>query len=265
MHILEVKNGCFGYTPDTPVLKDISFTVEPGQILAVMGRNGVGKTTLVKCISGILQWNSGESFVDGVPVVKGVPIKGIGYVPQAHSLIFPYSVRDVVVFGRLANGTCFSVPSKNDYDAADAAIEAVGISDIAEKPCDRLSGGQLQLVFLAKALVNDPKLLILDEPESHLDFANELTMLNMVKRMAIEKGMGCIINTHYPNNALRIADRCIIMGRDDHVEGDTKDVMNEDNVRKYFGVISKMMKFEYEGEEITSFTFIRRVDQVAPK
>ncbi len=254
--ILQVQDGCFSYTPDHPLLKNISFSLQEGQVMAVMGRNGIGKTTLIKCIVGILRWDSGCSEIGGKRSQKNKPMKEIGYVPQAHRVSFDYSVRDMVVFGKSGHGAFFAAPSKKDYDLADRMLEKTGIYHLREQPCNKLSGGQLQLVFIARALINAPQLLVLDEPESHLDFRNQIRLLNLIQSVVSEHKMACVINTHYPNHALRIADRCFLLGEQDYVTGNTAQVMTDANIQKFFGVHSHAVEFQYKGESVTSFSFL---------
>ncbi|MFT4104925.1 MAG: ABC transporter ATP-binding protein [Lacrimispora sp.] len=249
-NILEVHEGCFSYSRKQPILKDISFSLRGGQIMAVMGRNGIGKTTLIKCIVGILSWDSGYSAVER---------KKIGYVPQAHRVSFSYSVRDMVVFGKTGHNSRFAAPGRQDYVLADEMLKKVGIYHLREQPCNELSGGQLQLVFIARALMNAPKLLVLDEPESHLDFRNQIRLLKLIQSVVAENNIACMINTHYPNHALRIADQCFLLGEGDYMTGNTDEIMTDGNIQKYFGVYSHSEKFQYKDEMITSFSFLDEV------
>lgn len=257
--ILEVQGGCFAYTKHQPLLQNITFSLEGGQVMAVMGRNGIGKTTLIKCIVGILNWNSGYSAIGGKRSQKNKPMKEIGYVPQAHRVSFNYPVRDMVVFGKTGHSSFFAVPSKKDYALADQMLERIGIYDLRDHLCNELSGGQLQLVFIARALINAPQLLVLDEPESHLDFRNQIRLLKLIQAVVSEKNIACIINTHYPNHALRIANRCFLLGERDYITGNTEQVMTDDNIQKFFGVYSHSVEFQYKGEKITSFSFLDEV------
>lgn len=257
--VLEVSNGCFSYSNSSMILKNISFSLDEGQVMAVMGRNGIGKTTLIKCIVGILSWQSGYSAIGGKRSQKNKPLKEIGYVPQAHKASFSYSVRDMVVFGKTGRNSYLASPSRQDYTLADEVLEKVGIYDLRSHPCNALSGGQLQLVFIARALINSPKLLVLDEPESHLDFRNQIRLLKLIQTVVSENNMACVINTHYPNHALRISDKCFLLGEQDYITGNTDKVMTDPNIQKYFGVHSHSVRFQYKGESITSFSFLDEV------
>lgn len=257
--MLEVKDGTFYYNQKTPILENVNFKMDPGEIMAVMGRNGVGKTTLIKCIAGILKWKSGYSIVAGQKSSNNKPIAEIGYVPQAHKSSFSYSVRDMVVFGKVGHNSYFAVPQNKDYQKADDILERIGIKDLRDKPCNELSGGQLQLVFVARALVNSPQLLILDEPEAHLDFRNQLRLLKLIKNVVSEQNISCIINTHYPNHAIRIANKCFLLGDNDYQEGAVQEVMIDTNIKKYFSVRSQTLYTTYEGIQIPTFVFLDEV------
>lgn len=257
--ILEVHKGCFAWPGHPPLLRDITLSLEKGKVLAVMGRNGIGKTTLIKCIVGILGWTGGSSSVNGIVSRKNKPVKEIGYVPQAHKVSFAYSVRDMVVFGKAGHGSYFAVPGRQDYSLADEILGRVGIYHLRDSRCNELSGGQLQMVLIARALINSPRLLVLDEPESHLDFCNQIRLLNLIRTIAQEDHMACMLNTHYPDHALRIADQCFLLGEKDYVTGATKEVMTDEMIQKYFGVYSHSVSFEYKGERITSFSFLEEV------
>lgn len=257
--LLEVKNGTFYYHREVPILHHVNFTMETGETMAVMGRNGIGKTTLIKCIAGILQWKNGYSIVAGQQSNDKKPISKIGYVPQAHKSSFPYTVRDMVVFGKAGHNSYLATPRKEDYHLADKILERIGIQDLHNKCCNELSGGQLQLVFIARALINSPQLLVLDEPEAHLDFRNQIRLLKLLQSFTSEQNISCIINTHYPNHAVRIADKCFLLGDNDYKVGPMQEIMTEKNIEKYFSVHSQKLYATYRGKQIPNFVFLDEV------
>lgn len=237
---LEIKNGCFGYTPNHTILKEISFQLDQGKILTILGQNGTGKTTLLKCMMGLLKWQQGQTLIDGVAFSTIREAEGIGFVPQAHKTVFPFTVSELTAMGRARKVPIFGTPSKTDKEKVLQALETVGIAHLKDQLCSQLSGGQLQLVYIARALANDPELLIMDEPESHLDFKNQVLILKLVQKLKEEKGISCIINTHYPEHALKISDDTLMLGRGTYVYGSSDEIISEENIKRFFEVNAKI-------------------------
>ncbi|MDR0601000.1 MAG: ABC transporter ATP-binding protein, partial [Treponema sp.] len=192
-------------------MENINFSIGESQIMTVVGANGTGKTTLLNCTLGILKWDTGETRINGKTARNIQDYREAAYVPQAHRLSFPYTVKEMVLMGRNKRIGGLGSPSRQDNEKCDQALEMAGIGNLGNKICSKLSGGQLQLVFIARALAAEPELLILDEPESHLDLHNQFRILRLIKRMTAEKGISCIINTHYPDHALRISDTTLML------------------------------------------------------
>ena len=249
---LEIKNGNFGYLKDNLILKDINLKINDGEIFTILGQNGIGKTTLLKCLNGVLKWSSGEMYIGGKRVNSPKELKSIGYVPQAHNLSFPYSVRELTIMGRARYLGMFSTPSEKDQKLVEEVLNEIGILHLIDKKCSELSGGQLQMVFVARALVGTPEILILDEPESHLDFKNQAVILKLIVKLVNERGITCIFNTHYPEYALRISDRSMIMGKNDYIIGKSSDIINENNLKKYFGIETKIFDTKIEDKILKS-------------
>ena len=238
--ILEVENGCFGYPKQEEILKNINLHLEKGHILSVLGPNGIGKTTLLKCMIGLLPWTSGRSLLNGTDLreMKSKDIwNTISYIPQAHSFSFSYTGLEMVMLGRSSHLGLFEQPGAREIEMAEAMMEKVGITRLAGKDCNRMSGGELQMVLIARALINEPELIILDEPETGLDFHNQILVLNMIERLAHEEGISAIMNTHYPTNAMSIADEAFMMNRKgDRFYGTTDSILNEHNISRSFDV-----------------------------
>lgn len=238
--ILEVENGCFGYPKQEEILKNINLHLEKGHILSVLGPNGIGKTTLLKCMIGLLPWTSGRSILNGTDLckMKSKDIwNTISYIPQAHSFSFSYTGLEMVMLGRSSHLGLFEQPGAQEIEMAEAMMEKVGITRLAGKDCNRMSGGELQMVLIARALINEPELIILDEPETGLDFHNQILVLNMIERLAHEEGISAIMNTHYPTNAMGIADEAFMMNRKgDRFYGSTDSILNEQNISRSFDV-----------------------------
>ncbi|WP_373264244.1 ABC transporter ATP-binding protein [Hungatella hathewayi] len=245
----EVINGSFGYG-SAAILHDVSFSLEGNQVLAVLGPNGVGKTTLLKCMMGLLKWNRGETRIDGLAMdtMSHSRIwKRIAYVPQSKGISLSYTAQEMVLMGRSARLGLFAQPSREDMAIAEKAMEEVGITFLKDKQCSRMSGGELQMVLIARALCTQPEMLILDEPESNLDFKNQLVILDIVKQLSRERGIAAIINTHYPAHALKIADRALILNRDgSSFYGEAGETITEENMKKAFSVEVKIADYCYE-------------------
>lgn len=252
---IEVREGNFCYAKKKEVKpfiyeSNISFTLEPGQIMAILGPNGAGKTTLLKCITGLHDWRVGETLIDNVPLAKVSQKelwKKIGYVPQAHKMVFGFSIEDLVVMGRAPYIGSLSKPRKEDYEKAHEALNEVGIVHLAKKSCNEVSGGELQLALIARTLVSNPEILILDEPESHLDVQKQVVILETLKRLAKEHRISCIINTHYPNHAFYLADQVLMIAKEKKaVIGAVHEVMTESRMKEYFNIDLRKLIFEEE-------------------
>jgi len=247
---LNVQNGSFFYHKDTPIFKDINFSVDSGEILAILGPNGAGKTTMLRCITGMLKWRSGESLLDGEPI-HTMPARKLwqkmAYVPQAKAASSAYTAFETVLLGRSSRLNVFSAPKAADLEKAKEVMELLGIAHLMDKKCSAISGGELQMVLIARALASEPQVLILDEPESNLDFKNQLIVLDAMSHLA-QQGMTCIFNTHYPAHALQRADKSLILSRGgDYVFGSTASVVTEENIRKAFGVEAVIGQIETPG------------------
>ncbi len=249
---LEVKNGEFTYGKEKNLFEKICFWVEKGEIMTILGPNGAGKTTLLKCTTSLLKWGKGTTLINHQPLNEwgaGEVWKKMAYVPQSSSNVFSYTVLDMVLMGRAPYLNLFSVPSEPDVAIARSSLETVGISYLEGKRCSEISGGEMQLVLIARALTSEPNILILDEPESHLDFKNQLLILEILKKIAKRKGISCIINTHFPAHALQISDKTLMLGKGrQYLFGKTEEVITENNLRDFFGVNVKILSFENKGE-----------------
>lgn len=247
----EVCDGMFRYSGgDRTVLDRICFTVRSGDVLAVLGPNGAGKTTLLRCSLGLLKWHGGCSRLDGKDIRDYSYQKlwqNIAYVPQARRSDAPYTVEEMILLGRSSHFGVFSLPGKKDVDRMEAVIHQLHLEKLRKKLCTQLSGGELQMVLIARALATEPKVLILDEPESNLDFQNQLLVLDTISRLSAD-GITCIFNTHYPAHALRWANKALMLGHDGtYIFGDTTDVVTEKNISRYFGVTAVIGEIETPG------------------
>ena len=235
----EVRDGCFSYPHGRQVLKHISFTVGKGEMLAVLGPNGAGKTTMLRCMMGFLKWTGGQSLLNGEDIAAMSPRKlfsRVAYVPQAKNATLSSSVKDMVLLGRSSQYGIFGKPGAKDRQMVHDTLARLGLSAMADCSCAELSGGELQMVLIARAIVAEPQIIILDEPESNLDFKNQLIVLKTLRSLT-EQGITCIFNTHYPVHALRHADKALLLDKNGNVRfGAVHEVITEENMRNAFGV-----------------------------
>jgi iron complex transport system ATP-binding protein len=204
---LEVKNLTCGYLRKEPNVSNVEFTLKQGQFLCLLGPNGSGKTALLKTLAGILPVRDGSFSINGidmscVPARKKATL--LAYVPQSHAPVFPFSVKDVVVMGRAGRWGRFGAPSSTDWDAAEEALSITGMLEFIHRRYSELSGGERQMIMIARALAQGADVLALDEPASSLDFGNQLKMLKLLCRLA-QNGKAVLMTSHHPEHAMRYA------------------------------------------------------------
>ncbi len=241
MSLFELKEASFSYN-DRTVFENLNFCLAESEILAILGHNGVGKTTLIKCCLGILKWKKGKSFLQGKEISHFKPkdlFLKIAYVPQAKTCSINLSVFDMVLLG--CNVLVSTCPKKEHCSKVSKILERLNIAHLKNKSCMNLSGGELQMVILARALINDPVLIILDEPESNLDFKNQDCILNALLELK-NSGKAIIINTHFPQNAYKLADKILIM-QDKKFTLGGKELINKTQLSQSFDVSTSF--FDY--------------------
>jgi len=235
--IITVEDLTF-YYDSIPALRNVSVEILSGELVTVLGPNGSGKTTFLKCLCRLLKPRAGYIRFDGQLIWKMKPNRFaqlVGYVPQIHSSSFPYRVIDVVASGRTPYLSTFAVPSKKDYELAYQALEAVGCQELAERTYTQLSGGELRLVLIARALAQQPKVLLLDEPTSHLDFKNKITVMHVIKSLVKERRITAIVTEHDPNIALAFSDKVILMKKGRIIAyGKPDEVINEETMKIFY-------------------------------
>ena len=235
---IEVQNLSFSYG-DRPVLHDISFRVEKGEFLSILGPNGVGKSTLFRCVLGLLSGYTGQVLVDGADsrsFTVREAARHIAYIPQSSHPIFNYSVFDIVLMGRTSGLSTFRSPKKQDAELCRWALEKVGIPHLSDRCFHRLSGGEQQLVLIARALVQKAPILMLDEPTASLDFGNQLLVLEQCRNLARE-GYTVIQTTHNPEQSYQYSDRILTLQQGRVLaEGTPKEVLTEKTIRALYGV-----------------------------
>ncbi len=196
------------------ILYDLTFSVAPGELVAILGPNGAGKTTLFRCLAQLIKPDQGEILLQGRPIEVYSPkelYQILTLAPQFSQIGFPYTVLTVALMGRASYLSPFSRPRKHDYEKAQEALALLGIQDLASRPFNTLSGGQRRLVLIARALAQEAKLLLLDEPTAHLDLKHQILVLSKIRELSRQKGLTILVSLHDPNLALTYADRVLCL------------------------------------------------------
>lgn len=238
---LEVCSAVCGYE-NRKVVDRISFSVSSHEILCLLGPNGVGKTTLFKSILGFLKLIDGSIRVDGEDVSHWKRkrfAQVIGYVPQNHTPPFPFTALDVVTMGRTAHLGAFSTPSKEDRRIAVESMETLGIDLLKDRVYTEISGGERQMVLIARALAQQPEILVMDEPTSNLDYGNQMKVLGQIKKLA-KNGLGVVMTSHCPDHAFLCCSRVVLLHEGGFEIGEPDEIVTEENLREVYGVDVKI-------------------------
>lgn len=239
---LEIKNAILGYR-NKVVLQDVNIYLETGRTTCVIGRNGAGKTTLFKSILGVLPLLDGEILFDGKNIrtwKRRRLARVVAYVPQVRSLSFAYTVFDVVLFGRTAYLSAFSSPAKKDRMIAEECLEKLHISHLKNRIFTQLSGGEQQMVIIARALAQKTSFLVMDEPTSGLDFGNQIQIINRVNELKNDE-LGILMATHSPDHAFMCnADVAIVHKNGIWRQGHCNRIITEDVLKEIYGISVKI-------------------------
>jgi iron complex transport system ATP-binding protein len=246
--LLSVRDLSFSYGGHE-IFRSVCFDAVPGGVICVMGPNGCGKTTLLDCIMALHRPAGGEVLLRGRPVSgykRHELARMVAFVPQLHEITFPYTVREIVLMGRTAYAASTGRPTAEDERLSDEAIARVGLSRYADTPYNQLSGGEIKLVLLARALVQGAPLILMDEPTAHLDFHNEMLFLESVAALCRD-GISVIIATHSPDHALYFsakgvpAKAALFSGGTLRYFGAPEDVISGETIGEVFGVKAKLI------------------------
>ena len=248
---LDIINAYCGYK-NNGILKNINLQINDGEILCVLGPNGVGKTTLLKSILGFLKLQSGEIVLNGIKITScsnSELAKVIAYVPQTHTPPFPYKVLDVVVMGKTVHLGYFKSPSKSDYKIAEDMLEKLGITYLKDSIYTEISGGERQLVLIARALVQDPKILIMDEPTSNLDYGNQIRVLRQINLLS-QMGISIIMTSHFPEHAFLCSAKIALIEKNSVIHlGSADEIVTEKNMKSAYGITVKLGEFKKDNGE----------------
>ena len=236
--MLEVRDLAFGF-PGRTVGRDVSFTLAAGEVMCVLGPNGGGKTTLFRTILGLLEPHGGAVRVENADLhelSRSEVARRVGYVPQGHAGYFAFTGREFVLMGRTAHLGAFASPAKRDVLVAERALESLGIADLADRPVTEISGGERQLALLARALAQEPRLLVLDEPTASLDFGNQVRVLQKVAALA-RSGIAVLFSSHDPDHAFLCASRALLLAEGRVLEiGAPREVIRADTLERMYRV-----------------------------
>ncbi len=268
MALVQIENARFGYD-GTDIFRDLSFTVSKGEIFCLLGPNGCGKTTLLDCILGTHRLREGSITINGQDIStlrSGRIAHHLAYVPQTHERTFPYTVKEIVLMGRAAYTGVFGSPSRADAELAESALETVGVQHLQNRPYTRLSGGEGQLVMIARALVQETPVIILDEPTAHLDFRNELIILEKIVELVRDTGVSIIMATHFPNHIFYFENKFIATqvallheGRFLDV-GSPGETLTENTMEMLYGIETRIMSHSSDGIEHKQILPINTMD-----
>ena len=258
MGIIDVRNATFSYGREN-VFENIDLEINAGEVFCLFGPNGCGKSTLILCMLGVLPLSNGQISL-GNRNVRGMKpsevAKVAAYIPQSHEKPFPYKAIDIVLMGRTAHTATFSPPSPADRKIADEALEKVGIAEFRDRPYTQLSGGETQLVLVARALAQQTPILIMDEPTAHLDFRNELNFLETIVKLVKQSGLTIIMATHFPNHAFYFegigvnSSLALMNNRNIAVKGNPFEVLTEENMENVFNIKSKIISYTWKDETL---------------
>jgi len=245
---LEARHLDFGYGA-RQVGHDVSLSVKAGEVLCLLGPNGSGKTTLFKTLLGLLPAQGGGVLIDDVDMrtrARDEVARLVSYVPQAHVAFFPFTVQEVVLMGRTAHLGLFSSPSRRDREAALAAIARMRIEHLADAVYTRISGGERQLTLIARALAQEARVAVMDEPTANLDFGNQVRVLQHIQALA-QSGIGVLLSTHDPDHAFICADRVAMLHEGKLARmGAPEETITAASLRELYGVSVEVTQVETE-------------------
>ena len=238
---LQVNHLSFSYGQH-PVLRDVSFQAHQGEVLSVLGPNGAGKSTLFRCMLGLLTPTAGGTEIDGQDIAGmgvGQLARAMAYIPQSHHPVFNFSVLDMVIMGTTAQLGRFSVPGRAQKAQAQAALTRLGIAHLRGRGYGRISGGERQLVLIARAVAQQARILVMDEPSASLDFSNRLQVMETVRELA-KTGYTIIQSTHDPDQAYRYSHRILALEQGRVLAfGPVKETMEDGLISRLYGVAVK--------------------------
>jgi iron complex transport system ATP-binding protein len=236
--MLEVRELAFGF-PGRTIGRDVGFSLAEGEVMCVLGPNGGGKTTLFRTLLGLLERHSGSISLEGASLEslsRREIARRVGYVPQGHSAYFAFTVREFVLMGRTAHLGALASPGTGDFLVVDRVLESLEIAHLAERAVNQVSGGERQLALVARALAQEPRLLVMDEPTASLDFGNQVRVLQTITALA-RRGISILFATHAPDQAFLAAGRVLLLAEGHALAiGSPQEVIRADTLERLYGV-----------------------------
>ena len=247
----EVRDLACGYTPSAPVLRHVNLLLEPGEICCVLGPNGVGKTTLFRTVLNLLPSLAGTVAIDGEDTRRWKPrqlSRVVAYVAQAHIPTQPFRVREVAMMGRLGLLSAAAQPGRRDHELVEQALEDVGIRHLRDKIYTEISGGERQLLMIARALAQQPKLLIMDEPTANLDYGNMARVMQCIRHLAAS-GISVLFTSHMPDQAFYCRAKTLLLCRGGAPRfGPAEEVLSERSLQEAYGTAIQVFEVVGAGE-----------------
>lgn len=236
---LDIEKLTFSYDKKKYQFREISFSIDKGEVFSILGRNGTGKSTLIKCILNVLIPDAGKISIGGRNVrgwKRQELASNVAYVPQSKNIVFPFSVFDYVLMGRTPHIPSFSIPKESDIEITGECLKKLGISQLKDKPVSEISGGEHQMAAIARAVAQEPSIIIMDEPTSHLDMGNQQKVLRMTEKLGSE-GISVLMTSHFPDHGFIVSDRVAIMENAGLIAtGSPEDVITSENLKAAYGI-----------------------------
>jgi ABC-type cobalamin/Fe3+-siderophores transport system ATPase subunit len=249
---VEITNLDFSYGRGRHRLREVSVRVHPGEVCALLGPNGAGKTTLLRCLLGLLAADRGTITIAGTDLAelsRRELARLVAYVPQTTSTVFPFTALDLVVMGRIPHLSITATPSAADRRAARSTLARLGIDHLAGRAFAQLSGGERQLALIARALLHQAPVLVLDEPTAALDYGNEVHILTVLTELAAA-GHTVLMTTHQPDHALTYATRAVLMRAGAIVaDGPPEQIITSDRLTDLYGTPIHVARFPMPGPD----------------
>jgi len=265
---LEASHLSFAYVPGKTILHDISFKIKSSETLYILGRNGGGKTTLLSCLAGLLNPDTGDVHLGGKSLAEystSERAQIIGLIPQMRVPIFAFTVKEMVLMGRAPYLGWMGSPSQSDQEIAERSLEQVGLYELSNSAFTEISGGEQQLVLIARGLAQNCQILLMDEPTTHLDLSNQHQVLEIVRQLS-KQGLSFIIASHAPNDALSYADQVLLLnGGWVTAMGPPQETITENSLSLIYGIDTEVIYNSINGARKAKAVVTRRPVRVSPE